>query len=507
MPQTGTQTQVKVQPQALTPTYNETIVVLESPNIQSTNFKWLVDIYKGVVGDPDYALLSTIVILPNPDGYGVIDFHRHIENYITTSFFPADITNLSERVFDDGLKWSYQATEQFSKPVWRFEDNFTSSGTFVGWTSSVDKHPYIVGDFINITQDPGFTHASYEGLATVTVIIDEYTVLTDKIYAGVTPPEAGLSELSSSISTFIPDTEVRFIEQTLTLAQTTNYSFNGVFTFQDYRNYLSTDYTLTSTSPVTTKFLLAGPREFNVSLSDRVWINSVIGTPKWDGHIIASNNGTYAVSQSYSASGQHFINQNKVGPKDFLETLDTPIALTGSLPVVDANTTYITVTPVANGGTPVGETVTLNIVDDCSKYEAIRFFYLDKLGSYLPVTFNKVNRTNISNTRSNYRQNYGSYDSVANAWGYTTYARGTTTYDLNSKEIVTCTSDWMDEVGVSMVVDMLNSPSVYIQDDNGEYIAITITTNTYEVKKTVNDKLLNYTLTFEYAQMNGNQRG
>ena len=58
-----------------------------------------------------------------------------------------------------------------------------------------------------------------------------------------------------------------------------------------------------------------------------------------------------------------------------------------------------------------------------------------------------------------------------------------------------------------MVIDMLNSPSVYIQDDNGEYIAITITTNSYEIKKKVNIKLINYTLTFEYAQMNTNQRG
>ena len=57
-----------------------------------------------------------------------------------------------------------------------------------------------------------------------------------------------------------------------------------------------------------------------------------------------------------------------------------------------------------------------------------------------------------------------------------------------------------------MVVDMLNSPNVFIQDANGEYIAINITTNTYEVKKTVNDKLLNYTLTFEFSQMNTNQR-
>ena len=43
---TGTTTSIKVQPDSgLTPTYNETILVLESPNIISDNFKWIIDIY------------------------------------------------------------------------------------------------------------------------------------------------------------------------------------------------------------------------------------------------------------------------------------------------------------------------------------------------------------------------------------------------------------------------------------------------------------------------------
>ena len=184
------------------------------------------------------------------------------------------------------------------------------------------------------------------------------------------------------------------------------------------------------------------------------------------------------------------------------------MALTGSLPAVDSNTTFINYTQnILPIGTAISETITLNIVDKCSKHELIRFFYMDKLGSYLPITFNKVSKTNITNTRSNYRQNYGSYDATSNVWGYTTYDRGNTTYDLVSSEKVTCTSDWMNEDEVAMVTSMLNSPIVYIQDTNGNYIAVTITTNSYEVKKTVNDKLINYTLSFEYANTNTSQRG
>lgn len=504
-------TNIKVIPAGVTPTYNETIVVLESPNIISDNFKWIVKIYKGESTDPDYELLSTINILPNPDGYGVIDFHRHIENHISTSFYPADIDRISGDVVNEGLKWSFELIEQFENPRWRYYDYYTPTGSKVGFTTDTGiysaatdiPHPFIVGDRITVVQDPGFTHPTYNF---VDVEIDDvpsaYSIVLDETYIpGGGPQDPGLITLVGGGS--------REIEQIFDAGETTIYSFNGALSFQGFRNWDYTDYRMNSTSPPTTKFLLNGPREFDVTLNDRVWINSFIGNPEWEGLIIETNNGTYAASQTFSESGQHFINQNKIGPIDWLETTDPSLsAMVGSLPVVDDTTTYIEITPYyVYPGTPVGETIRLNIVDDCSKYEAIRFFYLDKFGSYLPLTFNKVSKQNNTNTRQNYRQNYGRYDSVADAWGYTTYDRGTTTYDLNTTEKVTCTSDWINEDMRDMVIDMLNSPSVYIQDDNGEYIAITITTNSYEIKKKVNVKLINYTLSFEYSQMNTNQRG
>ena len=505
MPQTGSQTTIKVKPLGVAPTYNETIVVLESTNIQSSNFKWIVDIYKGVDTDPDYTLLSSIVILPNPDGYGVIDFHRHIENNISTDFYPADIDGVINRIEGSGLKWSFKVTEQFDNTVWRFDDNQTNLGANVAFNAdnSLIQHPFITGDKVTILQDTGFTHSEYNASDVTLTYSDEYTVITDITKLSDTPIEAGLMTLD--------DKGTRTIEQVFTTGETTIYSFNGALTFQGFRNWVAANYNMNSTSPTTTKFLTEIPRTYNVTLEDRVWLNGLqndISNPPILGYI-TTDNGTYGVDNQYNATGQNFLVQHKIGPKDLTETTDTSlVALTGALPAVDSNTTFITYTQnILPIGTEVSETITLNIVDDCSKHDSIRFFFMDKLGSYLPITFNKVSKNNITNTRSNYRQNYGNYDATANAWGYTTYDRGNITYDLVSKEVVTCTSDWMNEDGVSMVTSMLNSPIVYIQDANGDYVAITITTNSYEVKKTVNDKLINYTISFEYASTNTNQRG
>ena len=266
---------------------------------------------------------------------------------------------------------------------------------------------------------------------------------------------------------------------------------------------------MSTNSLPSTKFLIDRDTTIDVSLSDRVWINSFMSPSVTSFQLleIETDNGTYTVGQTFTPSGQHFINQNKIGAKDILESSDTFTVVSGALPVVDLDTTFIKVTPLNGGSIAIGETVTLNIKDYCSKHEEIRFFYMDKLGSYLPITFNKVSKTNVTNERSDYKQNYGAYNSTSVEWGYNSHDRGTTTYDITTKEVVTCTSDWLTEEASTMVLSMLNSPNVYIQSSIGEYIAINITTNSYEDKKTVNEKLINYTVSFEYAQTNTNQRG
>lgn len=506
MSQTGTQTEIKVRPSEFTPTYNETTAVLYSPNIQSANFRWLVDIYKGVFGDSDYELLSSISILPNPEGFGVIDFHRHIENNISTTFNPEAKALICQSVTNEGLKWTYELTEKFDNTIWAF-DSAGDDGGLVTWTSTI-KHPYKVGDAINILQDAGATYSTYDGAMNVVSIVDDYTIKTGKTSAFTLPAVVG------GLSNLV-DTSERSISQTLTPAQNLVRSFNGAIGFQDFRNWDATDYDITTTSAITTKFLIKGSRAIDVTLSDRVWINNYVTSTSFNTLQIVTDRGVYHISQTQTPTGQSFINQNKVGALDLLETSDTINSVIGlGLPILDANSTVINITPVdvtvVDGDTfteNVGETVTLNIIDDCSKHEAVRFFYMDKLGSYLPITFNQISRKNVDINRSNYKQNYGAYNSTSSTYGYNTYDRGSTSYDITTKEVITCTSDWVSESTSDMIIDMLSSPNVYIQDALYNYIAINITTNSSEVKKKVNEKLINYTISFEHAQIDTNQRG
>ena len=496
MPLLGNTTTIKVAPSGLSPTYNETIFVLESPNIQSTDFQWKIDIW--IDGKPNAVgsiKISTIVILPNPNGFGVVDVQRHIENYITSTFHPADKDTMNVAP-ESYRRWSLDITESFSNTKWRFETNKLSVGN-VGFINTVDKHPFFNGDVVTILQDTPFTHGSYNAVTTLTVV-DENEVTTLIPFVSSTGAEPGLITLD--------DKGLREINQDI-ISDVEYQSFNGVINFADFNTFDGSIYDMSTGNP-SALFLTNIPDSYELNRDDPLWINGYSSSLSFIRMNVITDNGDFFIDpiSPVPPINDTYMIQSKVGYQDLLNTTSTVTVTSGSLPIVDVNTTFINVTPLS-GATQIGETKRFTVIDKCSKYENIKLFFLDRFGSYIPMNFDRVSIPKTDMQRSNYKQNYGNYDSVANAWGYTTHARGTTTYDITSKKSITCTSDWLTDEQVVLMEILLNSPDVYYIDEDGVYRAITITTNTFEEKKRVSTKLLNYTITFEYANNNGNQRG
>ena len=493
MPLTANTTTIKVSPTALNPTYNETIVVLESTNVAQENFQWVIEIWvDGLPNGLNTTLISTLVILPNPEGFGVIDVQRHVENYINTTFQPADLDTIGTA--EDSYRiWSLNVTEYFDNYVWTFDRHNTNGGKVV-FINDTEDHFFEIGDEVNIAQTPVPTYPAYDGETTVFDITSTDSITIDK--AGITAlNEPGVA------------TGNKTVEVSQTTASSFLYkSFNGVIDFADFNSFNLSLYDMDVSNP-TALFLTDLPNNYDIRRDDPIWLNGYSESNGYNLFNVVTDNGQFTIYFTTAPSvNDSFIIQSKVGYNDLLNSTSGVIVVSGALPMVDPNTTFISVNAVG-GVSKISEVKTFNIVDKCSKYENIKLFFLDRLGSYIPLNFDRVNRTNVTNERSNYKQNYGNYDTVANAWGYTTHARGTTTYDIKSTKSVTCTSDWLNDEQVELMHILLTSPDVYYIDEAGVYRAITITTNSFEEKKRVNDKLLNYTITFEYANNNGNQRG
>ena len=66
-------------PQKLSPAYNELVYVVLSANESQPNYKYICDIYAA----DGATRLARIKRIPQPDGYGLFDLHRILENYVS----------------------------------------------------------------------------------------------------------------------------------------------------------------------------------------------------------------------------------------------------------------------------------------------------------------------------------------------------------------------------------------------------------------------------------------
>ena len=128
------------------------------------------------------------------------------------------------------------------------------------------------------------------------------------------------------------------------------------------------------------------------------------------------------------------------------------------------------------------------------------------MGSYLPLTFNLKSEVNNNIERKNIKNKLGDFDGTS--WGYKTTDRGLKTIFTKKDNTITINSDWVSEYMGGFIEDMLESTDVYVWDEeSGIYRSIIIKTSSWKTKTRVNDKLINYTIDFEWANKNRSRIG
>ena len=173
----------------------------------------------------------------------------------------------------------------------------------------------------------------------------------------------------------------------------------------------------------------------------------------------------------------------------------------------DTDVTNYTVT-LMDSGLPsfASQVYSFDINRDCSPYENFELIYLDRFGSFIPFNFDRASKQTISNKKTDFKQNYGSYNSVANTYGWEGKDRGTKRLDTDIRELINIQSNWVTEVQGAKVIELMNSPEVYLNDGT-QLISINIKTSSLVQKKRITDGLINYQLSFEYSFKNTVQRG
>lgn len=136
-------------------------------------------------------------------------------------------------------------------------------------------------------------------------------------------------------------------------------------------------------------------------------------------------------------------------------------------------------------------TIDFTIKDEC-KFTLMNCIFKNKFGVWQTIPFNKLSKKSQDFTNESYNgliSNYGSYALNKHV---------KQTYNVNGKEKVTVNTDFIPEEYNLLFTELMLSEFIYLEE-NGQVLPVNLLKNTFEKKTKLNNKLIQYSMDFEYS--------
>lgn len=135
----------------------------------------------------------------------------------------------------------------------------------------------------------------------------------------------------------------------------------------------------------------------------------------------------------------------------------------------------------------------------CERFEKFRICWLNSLGGFDYYTFNLMKRDYLKVNRGDWDKKIG--------YGYQIGDRGKTINYVNGDQSIVVTTDWLTNQENNFIQNLFTSPSIYYIDSQYNLIPLILQSSDFELKKLVNDDIVNYTLEFQTAHKKYGQNG
>ncbi len=297
-------------------------------------------------------------------------------------------------------------------------------------------------------------------------------------------------------------------------AGSVNYAYNAVFDFLDFQNYTQTPYVIAGASS-TNKWLTNQPASVYIRSDQNAWMHAQTDT---------SGSIYYAQVKTYDSAGSliqtvKVVNSNQAVGSDAakfvrfgcgtrnLNLISGGSIDSGAQPIITASVKSYTVQITKFDGTATSELKTFIINDACTRFDVFRIHFLNKMGGFDSFSFTRLSTETSTISRQSYKRNLGTLTPITGAFGYAKSDRQDTVFDTNVKDSITLNSDWISEAESTWLKELVTSPCVFVDDATHGLIAINITNGAYEKRRSVNDKIFNLVITFEYSYNSKRQRG
>ena len=141
--------------------------------------------------------------------------------------------------------------------------------------------------------------------------------------------------------------------------------------------------------------------------------------------------------------------------------------------------------------------ITLKKVNEC-KFSPLNTIFYNKYGALQGMWFFKKSTTNINITSEQFKNNILDLENSGGTPSYALSKHQEKKFMVNGKESITMNTGFYPENHNEVVRQMLLSEQVWA-DDTNTVLPINLKSNTLQFKKSVNDKLITYTVQFDYA--------
>jgi hypothetical protein len=144
---------------------------------------------------------------------------------------------------------------------------------------------------------------------------------------------------------------------------------------------------------------------------------------------------------------------------------------------------------------------TQNYIVDCAYYyEPIRIAYKNRFGQFDFINFYKRHDNTFNTEQRLYQPQLGSWG--AQTLAYNQYQTAQQRYIVDATEVLSCNTNWLEQGWNDLMKQMMVSDEIYwcYDQDNDLVKPLTIQTNSLQFKTHVNNKLIQYTITFDIGQ-------
>ena len=143
-----------------------------------------------------------------------------------------------------------------------------------------------------------------------------------------------------------------------------------------------------------------------------------------------------------------------------------------------------------------GGTTVITLEEVCEpKYQPLNVIFYNKFGALQNIWFFKKSVTTLGTTSENYKANVINFESDPT---YSTTSPQYQVFNKQGRENIRCSTGFIDEQYNEVIKQLMLSEQVWI--DNGtDVLPVAVASNSLEFKKGVNDKLIDYTIEFQYA--------